>query len=402
MGLRATVSPWASAGCTTSLGLRPKASARLLGAQTVSSGDGDCAGRAHPLPGLDDVEELCAVERPLLHSQSFTHYFAMSSLLKPMVSSSLISTSRVKGRMQLLALDIDTTGWKWESEIILLSVFSPGAYFTQYVMPQCDLNPTVAKKFGLEVVDNNNDRKLIDTTTQEAVATKSLKNTLRHFVRWLRGAEKGTDGIILFTFDRRRAAIPLLLRALEKYRLTEKFSYSVKGFVVLREAAKTAFKQTFVSYSMTALSRILLGLHEKPISAWTRSIVTFQLMDRLFGGRQHSVKKNRDLYYIRMLGHMGTYMQPLRNEAERLKVQLRMYSLKLMFVGKSQVEKRRFFSLRKFLAESGVDYMLLKATFQYKGEDGIEDLIRTKLTHIKKKQLQMLRKALEHHFQIEQ
>ncbi|GLH15158.1 Maternal protein exuperantia [Gryllus bimaculatus] len=402
MGLRATVSPWASAGCTTSLGLRPKASARLLGAQTVSSGDGDCAGRAHPLPGLDDVEELCAVERPLVHSQSFTHYFAMSSLLKPMVSTSLIATSRIKGRMQLLALEVDTTGWKRESEIMLLSVFSPVAYFTQYVMPQHDLHPSVAKKFGLEIVEKKRSRKLVDSSNHKTVSTRSMKNTLRHFVRWLRGAEKGTDGVILFTFDRRRAAIPLLLQALEKYKLTEKFSYSVKGFVVLQDAVKTAFKETFVSYTMTSLSRVVLDLETEPIAACTRSIVTFQLMGRLFGGKEYDVMQNDELYYVRTLASMGMYMQPVTNEIERVKVQIRMYSLKPVFVGKTQVEKGRFYALRKFLAESGVDYMLLKATYHQKGEEGIEALISTKLARIKMKQLQLLRKALEEHFKIQQ
>jgi maternal-effect protein exuperantia len=85
------------------------------------------------------------------------------------------------------------------------------------------------------------------------------------------------DGVILVSHEPRKVAAPLLLEALHKYNLLERFSAIVKGFANGYKVAEVKCAKTVCSFSLRTLSRVLLNHEEDLDNAADRARLAFQV-----------------------------------------------------------------------------------------------------------------------------
>lgn len=108
--------------------------------------------------------------------------------------------------------------------------------------------------------------------------TKSEISGLSDFIQWLEKVKgNSADGVILVSHELRKVAAPLLLEALYKYNLLERFSAVVKGFVNGYRVAEIKCAKTVRSFSLRTLSRVLLNNEEDLDNAADRARLAFQV-----------------------------------------------------------------------------------------------------------------------------
>jgi len=108
--------------------------------------------------------------------------------------------------------------------------------------------------------------------------TKSEISGLSDFIQWLENVKgNSADGVILVSHELRKVAAPLLLEALYKYNLLERFCAVVKGFVNGYQVAEIKCAKTVRSFSLRTLSRVLLNNEEDLDNAADRARLAFQV-----------------------------------------------------------------------------------------------------------------------------
>jgi hypothetical protein len=107
--------------------------------------------------------------------------------------------------------------------------------------------------------------------------TKSEIYGLSDFIQWLENVKGNADGVILVSHEPRKVAVPLLLEALHKYSLLERFSAVVKGFANGYRVAEVKCAKTVRSFSLRTLSRVLLNNEEDLDNAADRARLAFQV-----------------------------------------------------------------------------------------------------------------------------
>ena len=108
--------------------------------------------------------------------------------------------------------------------------------------------------------------------------TKSEISALSDFIQWLENIKSNVvDGVILISHEPRKVAAPLLLEALRKYNLLERFSAVVKGFANGYAIAEVKCAKTVRSFSLRTLSRVLLDKEEELDNAADRARLTYQV-----------------------------------------------------------------------------------------------------------------------------
>ena len=83
--------------------------------------------------------------------------------------------------------------------------------------------------------------------------------------------------MILISHEPRKVAAPLLLEALQKYNLLERFTAIVKGFANGYAIAEEKCAKTVRSFSLRTLSRVLLDKEEELDNAADRARLAFQV-----------------------------------------------------------------------------------------------------------------------------
>lgn len=112
----------------------------------------------------------------------------------------------------------------------------------------------------------------------QVLKTKSEIFGLSDFIQWLEDTKgNAADGVILVSHEPRKVAAPLLLEALYKYNLLERFSAIVKGFANGYRVAEIKCAKTVRSFSLRTLSRVLLNNEEDLDNAADRARLAFQV-----------------------------------------------------------------------------------------------------------------------------
>lgn len=89
--------------------------------------------------------------------------------------------------------------------------------------------------------------------------TRSAISALTDFLGWLETVKgDATDGIILVHHEPRRVNPSMLIEALTKYDLLDRFKQIVKGFANGFDIAKAKCANKIKSFSLRTLSRVFL------------------------------------------------------------------------------------------------------------------------------------------------
>ncbi|XP_053989609.1 maternal protein exuperantia [Hylaeus anthracinus] len=315
------------------------------------------------------------------------------------------------GNYQLVGWDMDTTGKKVIDEICQIAVYTPTCSYSQYVMPYKNLNPPAMKRHNMRVVTMGKFRVLKDSKTNKVLKSKSEISSLTDFLTWLetiRGDAK--DGIILVYHEPRKVIPAMLLESLKKYNLLEKFKETVKGFVNGFNVAEAKCENTVRSYSLRTLSRALLNQEKELDNAKDRACLALQIVQHLSSlepanGTEANGSGDGDSTAKKTVEFIREYVQPVeveeREYAELKIVFERQNSLRPIFgvlFRENRRERQHASPLRRLLAEAGIEYSQLQEAWSNGKREGLEELIKDKLTTAEDRKIKDLLIVLEGHF----
>lgn len=119
-------------------------------------------------------------------------------------------------------------------QIVHLAAYSPTDEFDQYVIPVMNLNPAARQRHRMRIITVGFFRMLKCTLTNKVVKCMIEITAIKSFLEWLeecKSADTGSAGVILIYHEPIKFIPYMLLEALKKYDLLERFAKVVSGFV---------------------------------------------------------------------------------------------------------------------------------------------------------------------------
>lgn len=314
------------------------------------------------------------------------------------------------GNYQLVGWDMDSTGKRVIDEICQIAGYTPSSSYSQYVMPFNNLNPPAMKRHNMKVVTIGKYRALKDNKTNKVIKTKSEVFALTDFLTWLESIKgDATDGIILVYHEPRKVIPAMLIESLKKYNLLEGFKQIVKGFANGFNVAEVKCTNTVHSFSLRTLSKTLLNQEKQLDNAKNRAYLALQIVQHLSSledtkGSEVNGSGDSDSAMKKTVEFIREFVQPVEMEEQEyaeLKIVFeRQNSLRPIFgmYRENRRERQHASPLRRLLAEAGIEYSLLQEAWNNENKEGLEKLIKKKLTTVDEKQIEELLIILEGYF----
>ncbi|XP_066587722.1 maternal protein exuperantia-like [Prorops nasuta] len=351
----------------------------------------------------------------------------VSTTVKETESSAVKSeTSKMgipPGNYRLVGWDMDATGKQLTDEICQVAAYTPNSTYSQYVMPYKNLSTPAIKRHRIMIITSGKCRVLKASTTNKVIKTKSEISALMDFLTWLENIKGDeADGVILVYHEPRKVIPPMLLEALIKYNFLERFKKTVKGFVNGFNVATAKYTKV-QTFSLRALSNALFEEKTSLDNAAHRARLAFQIIQRLAAtdgkeetpktvegssgeevgsGDSDAVALKKTVEFIR------EYVQPIEiEENERSELKLifeRQSSLRPIFdtlIRRSRRERQHATPLRRLLAEAGINYIQLQEAWTEGKKEGIEKILKDKLSKPDEKKIEDLMMILVNHFDSE-
>ncbi|XP_072946276.1 maternal protein exuperantia-1 [Epargyreus clarus] len=311
------------------------------------------------------------------------------------------------GKYVLVGWDMDTTGRRLIDEICQIAAYTPKQTYSQYIMPYGDLRPGARRRHNVRVVTVGRYRMLKDTITHKILKTKSEISALTDFLDWLE-KEKGDGSIILIYHEPRRHSPTMLLEALTRYKLLERFSSIVAGFADSYALAADKCKATVKSVSLRVLARVLLDADALAVdSALDRATAAYRIVEHLAQGEQQEVGAGGEGAGASkdMVETARRWARPVRTELDvlaSLKTILeRQNTFRPVFaplLRSSRPERARLTQLRRLLADAGLLYDQLKEAWHQQQVEGLEKQLSALSVSAKKEDVKELIDIFDCHF----
>ncbi|KAG5894790.1 hypothetical protein JTB14_005226 [Gonioctena quinquepunctata] len=316
------------------------------------------------------------------------------------------------GKYRLVGWGIDTTGRRLIDEIVQIAAYTPDSTpdsnFSQYIMPFADLNPVYSRRHGIRVVNTIRYRRLRDLNTQMFVKTKSEISALQDFLQWLEKVKgDDVDGLVLIYYELRKASPGMLLEALRRYQLLDRFSKVVKGFANGFNIARAKCANTTKSFYLRVMSKVLLNREDEHFnSAVDRAKASFDITMHLAQGEREELEGKPSGDCTGKEGHLIDFVCPYTNpisaeedEIAEFKVLLeRQNTFRPVFgalLRASRPEREHASHLRRLLAENNINYDKLKDAYDSGAKDGLEQVIKSEVANAEDKDLDELLEILD-------
>lgn len=311
------------------------------------------------------------------------------------------------GKYSLVGWDMDTTGRRLIDEICQIAAFTPKQSYSQYIMPYGDLNPGARRRHNVRVVTVGRYRMLKDTNTHKILKTKSEISALTDFLDWLE-KEKGDGSVILIYHEPRRLSPTMLLEALTRYKLLDRFKTIVAGFTDSYALAADKCKSTVKSISLRVLARVLLDADTLSVdSALDRATAAYRIVEHLAQGEQQEVgaggegtAASKDMVETARL-----WARPVHTELEALanlkKLLERQNTFRPVFaplLRLARPERKRVTQLRRLLADAGLLYDQLRDAWQDCKLQGLEKQLEALSVSAKEEDIKELIEIFDCHF----
>ncbi|XP_055614429.1 maternal protein exuperantia [Uranotaenia lowii] len=169
------------------------------------------------------------------------------------------------GRYTLIGIDIDTTGRRLIDEIVQISAYTPDHQYSQYIMPLMNLNPAARQRHQVRVITVGFFRMLKSMQTYRVVKTKTEVSALNEFISWLEqraSEDEGSDGVVLIYHEQRKFVPYMVIEALKKYNLLDRFTKTVKSFANGFKLAEAKCTKPIKYFSIRQLSKLVLAESE--------------------------------------------------------------------------------------------------------------------------------------------
>lgn len=169
------------------------------------------------------------------------------------------------GKYTLIGIDIDTTGRRLIDEIVQISAYTPEHQYSQYIMPLMNLNPAARQRHQVRVITVGFFRMLKSMQTYRVVKTKTEISALNEFIDWLEARyreDEGSEGIVMIYHEQRKFVPYMLIEAMKKYNLLDRFTGTVKSFVNGFKLAEDKCSKTIKYFSIRQLANLVLDKGE--------------------------------------------------------------------------------------------------------------------------------------------
>lgn len=307
------------------------------------------------------------------------------------------------GDYKIVAWDLDTTGRRLIDEFCHIAGYTPDDKFSQYVMPYKDLDLISKRRHQVRTVTVGKYRMLKDLKTGKFLKTKSEISALIDFLQWLEKI-KGECGpsIILLNYETFKLAPSLLLEALKKYQLLDRFRAVVKGFGNCYEFVKQKCEATLTSFSLKVVSKVLLDKDDEISTASERARLAYQVVQHLTAGESAGEEDatGQRVFVEAIREHTSTIDDELQVIDDMKVVLQRQNTLRPVFapIMRQGIQMRKSASaLRRLLTGALLDYDTLKALWD-EGKEQFEEAINKKLGEASEEQRKELVKLLSDHF----
>lgn len=310
------------------------------------------------------------------------------------------------GKYALVGWDMDTTGRRLIDEICQIAAYTPKQSYSQYIMPYGDLNPGARRRHNVRVVTVGRYRMLKDTNTHKILKTKSEISALTDFLDWLE-KEKGDGSVILIYHEPRRLSPTMLLEALTRYKLLDRFKSIVAGFADSYALAAEKCKSTVKSVSLRVLARVLLDADSLSVdSALDRATATYRIVEHLAQGEQQEVGAGGEgTASADMVATARAWARPVHTELEALanlkKLLERQNTFRPVFaplLRSARPERKRVTALRRLLADAGLLYDQLRDAWHDHKLEGLEKQMAALSVSAKEEDIKELIEIFDCHF----
>ncbi|KAK9873246.1 hypothetical protein WA026_021734 [Henosepilachna vigintioctopunctata] len=312
------------------------------------------------------------------------------------------------GNYRLVGWEIDTTGRKLIDEICQIAAYTPNSKFSQYIMPYADINPTFVRKHALRVVNTGRYRMLRDIKTNQFLKSKSEISALTDFLKWLEeNRGDASDGIILIYHEIKKVSPGMLLEALRRYNLLERFNNVVKGFANGYQIASAKCGNTTKAFTLRIMAKILLNEDGNDFtSAKDRAAATYQIAVHLAQGERQDLDAKASGDSTGLEPHLIDFICPFTNpisaEEEEiielkdlLKIQNTFRPVFRDLLGGTRLERKHASYLRRLLAENNINYEKLKEAYDSEAKDGLDKILKTGVTNAGESDLKELLEILD-------
>lgn len=229
------------------------------------------------------------------------------------------------GKYRLVGWAVDTTGRRLIDEIVQLAGYTPDSKFSQYIMPFADLNPVYSRKHNIKIYNALRYRRLKDMRTGHFLKTKSEISALTDFVQWLETVKGEADGVILIFHEVRKTTPGMLLEALRRNNLLERFEKICKGFANGFSVAKAKCQSSTKTYNLRVMGKVLLGRDNSDFSnAVERASAIYDIAVHLAQGERDEITPEPDKVSTGMepdlIELVCPYTNPISAEEEEIEI----------------------------------------------------------------------------------
>ncbi|XP_066142683.1 maternal protein exuperantia [Euwallacea fornicatus] len=297
------------------------------------------------------------------------------------------------GKYRIVGWSVDTTGRRLIDEIVQLAGYTPDSKFSQYIMPFADLNPFYSRKHNIRVFNALRYRRLKDMRTGQFLKTKSEVSALTDFIQWLETVRGDADGVVLTFHEVRKATPGMLLEALRRNSLLERFEKVCKGFANGYSVAKAKCQSSTKTYNLRIMGKLLLGRESNDYSnAVERASAIYDIVVHLAQGERKDIDTDTSKASTGtepdLIELVCPYTNPISAEEEEIelfKVLLqRQNTFRPVFgalMKASPPERQHASHLRRLLAENNINYDRLKETFESGGKEGLDKILKEEIAN---------------------
>lgn len=341
-----------------------------------------------------------------------------------------------EGNYALVSVDVDTTGRRLIDEIVQLSAYTPNDQFGQYIMPIMNLNPAARQRHQIRVITVGFFRMLKSMQSYKILKTKAEIQTLNDFLTWLEKINAETpnsQGVIMIYHEQRKFIPYVILEAMGKYGLLERFYRTVKSFADGFALAEATLDSNVKYFTLKQLAKVILQ-HEEVTekdrfdfegNASVRARLAYQIIEKVSlrgsdgpsadGGAESAgpdgdsaANKDADADdgtpAEKMQRLVRQHAAPMDDLVEALSGQTkcveRQNSLRPVFVNYFKVtlyHRVKAVTFRRILADHGYDLDTLRELWEVKKADGLHEAIAP-MEEMKEEDRKELVDLLDHYF----
>lgn len=188
------------------------------------------------------------------------------------------------GNYVIVTWDLETTDRQFDDLMCQIGAYCPGfTIFNQYVLPVKFINPEAASKIHLQVIIHDGKRALMDTVSRQLLDATDERTALIRFMEWLTMVRGFHDGVVMISHSTIKLDVPVLLQALQRHKLDQKFFLIVKGFGDSFGPFSMEYRNHFQVLSLQSLYTAIVGPRSEQHNAVSDAEAVYHLLEKSFG-----------------------------------------------------------------------------------------------------------------------